>query len=90
MTEENTLAIVRGMIQDVVGDDWDFEKPITMETRINEDLELESIEFVALAERLTDRYGEEVDFASWLADMEFEEIVGLRVGDLVNYIDQCR
>ena len=90
MTEENTLAIVRGMIKDVVGDDWDFEKPITMETRINEDLELESIEFVALAERLTDRYGEEVDFASWLADMEFEEIVGLRVGDLVNYIDQCR
>lgn len=90
MTEHETLETVAGLIREVVGEDWEFAEPITMETKINEDLELESIEFVALAEKLVDRYGDEVDFPGWLADMEFEEIVELTVGDVVRYIESCR
>lgn len=90
MTERETLETVAGLIRDVVGDDWEFDEPIDMETEINEDLELESIEFVALSEKLVDRYGDEVDFTGWLADMEFEEIVELTVGDVVRYIESCR
>lgn len=90
MTERETLETVAELIREVVGDDWVFDDPITMETKINEDLELESIEFVALAEKLVDRYGDQVDFTGWLADMEFEEIVELTVGDVVRYIESCR
>jgi acyl carrier protein len=53
------------------------------------DLELESIEFVALAERMKGRYGRGVDFASWLSSMELKEIIGLEVGELVRFIVRC-
>jgi len=47
-----TLEVIRGVIEDVVGPEWSVDKPITMETSFGSDLELESIEFVALAEKL--------------------------------------
>ncbi|HEV7760951.1 MAG TPA: hypothetical protein VGO78_18225, partial [Acidimicrobiales bacterium] len=49
-------------------------------------LELESLEFVALAERLLDHYGGQVDFVAWLATMELDEIISLTVGSLVAFI----
>ena len=52
----------------------------------DEDLELESIEFVALAEQLLERYGEQVDFVGWLATMELDEIIALTVGQLVDFV----
>jgi acyl carrier protein len=60
-----------------------------METSFGSDLELESIEFVALAEKLQARY-EKVDFVRWLSEKELEEIIELKVGDVVTYIDTCR
>jgi acyl carrier protein len=88
-TTPEVLATVSTMIADVIGDDFLPETEITMETSFTDDLELESIEFVALAERLNDYYGDRVDFVDWIADMELEEIVALRVGELVEYITSC-
>ncbi|HEY7471221.1 MAG TPA: acyl carrier protein [Gemmatimonadota bacterium] len=84
-----TLEVVRGVIEDVVGPEWAVDRPITMETSFGSDLELESIEFVALAEKLQSRY-EKVDFVRWLSEKELEEIIELKVGDVVTYIDTCR
>jgi acyl carrier protein len=84
-----TLEVVRGVIEDVVGPEWAVDLPITMETSFGSDLELESIEFVALAEKLQARY-EKVDFVRWLSEKELEEIIELKVGDVVTYIDTCR
>jgi acyl carrier protein len=83
------LARVSGMVRDVIGEDWALDVPITMETSFGKDLELESIEFVALAEKLKAEYGRRVDFARWLSNMELGEIIQLRVGQLVEFIDQC-
>jgi acyl carrier protein len=90
MTEADTLQVISNMIREVVGEDWDFDEPITMDSTFNGDLELESIEFVALAERMTAHYGENVDFAAWFSELDFEEIVDLTVGDVVRYVDECR
>ena len=72
-----------------MGPEWSVDRPITMETSFGNDLELESIEFVALAEKLQARY-ERVDFVRWLSEKELEEIIQLKVGDVVTYIDECR
>jgi acyl carrier protein len=61
-----------------------------METSFGEDLELESIEFVALAERIQNEYGQSVDFVGWLSDKELEAIIALKVGDVVDFIVRCR
>lgn len=87
---EDTLGTVAGFIREVIGQEWIADHPITMETEFNKDLELESIEFVALAEHLQERYGSDVDFVGWLSEKEFEEIVELKVGDIVEYIESCR
>ena len=89
MSKDNTLAVVTEMLKSVIGEDWDLDQPITAETSFADDLELESIEFVALAEQLHERYGADVDFVSWLSGKELEEIIRLKVGDVVEYIDTC-
>jgi acyl carrier protein len=86
----DTLQIVGRMIQEVIGDDWDLDQPIAMETSFGDDLELESIEFVSLAEALKEEYGDGVDFVGWLSTKELDEIIKLKVGDVVEFIDLCR
>lgn len=87
--EERVLTDVGTMIRQVIGEDWAEEVPIDMDTSFAKDLELESIEFVALAEQLKAKFGRNVDFASWLGSMELEEILRLRVGQLVEFIVRC-
>ncbi len=84
------LADITAMIEEVIGEDWVRETPITMETSFVTDLEVESIELVALSEKIQGRYGEAVDFPSWLSGMELEEIIALTVGQLVDYIARCQ
>ena len=89
MSPESTLQTVIGMIQEVIGEDWDFDQPVTAETSFSDDLELESIEFVALAEKLQEKYGSRVDFVAWLSGKELDEIIHLKIGDVAGYIEQC-
>ncbi len=89
-SEEKILEALREMLNEAVGEDLMIDEPIGMETSFNEDLELESIEFVALAEQLQLRYGESVDFAAWISGKDLDEIIALQVGDLVRFIASCR
>jgi len=80
-----TLETLTGFLKEVMGDFAD-EMDITAETSFNADLELESIEFVHLAELMQDHYGEQLNFADWLSQKELEEIIDLTVGDVVEFI----
>ncbi len=86
---QTTLETLHTLLRDVVGEELDELGPLTVETRFGDDLELESIEFVALADRLQATYGDRVPFVDWLSTMDLDQIIALRVGDLVEYIDQC-
>lgn len=88
--QDEALTTVSRLVREVMGDADGLGGEITLETSFNEDLELESIEFVALAEKIQQHYGEKVDFAAWLASMELDRILALRVGDLVEHIVKCR
>ncbi|MFI5302389.1 MAG: phosphopantetheine-binding protein [Polyangiales bacterium] len=86
---QEVLEEVTRILREVIGEEWADELAITNETSFSGDLELESIEFVALAEKLKGVYGARVDFAGWLASMELKEILQLRVGALVDFIVRC-
>ena len=86
VTEQAVLEELERMLVDVIGDDLLLDGPLTMETSFDQDLQLESIEFVALSEKLLETYGEQVDFVSWLAEMELDEIIALTVGQLVGFV----
>jgi acyl carrier protein len=86
---EEVLQAVKSVLIDVIGEDYLLDIPITMDTAFEADLELESVEFVALAERLQERYAH-INFVDWVADMQVEELMTLRIGQLVEFITQCR
>ena len=89
-TNEDILRTVEKLVVEVAGDEILLAGPLTMETSFNRDLELESIEFVALAEKLQQRYGAEVDFVGWISTKELDQIIALTVGELVEFIASCR
>jgi acyl carrier protein len=93
MTEEERkaeiLREVARLIREVIGEEWALEAPITAATTFSQDLQVESIELVALSEKLQQRFGASVDFPGWLAGMELDEIIGLTVGQVVDFIASC-
>jgi acyl carrier protein len=90
VTQADVLTTVRKLIVEVAGEDIALLTPIEMETSFNADLELESIEFVALAEKLQLHYGASVDFVGWISTKELDQIIALTVGELVEFILSCR
>lgn len=83
------LADVAGMLRIMLDEDGLEDIEVAMDTRFTDDLELESIDLVTLAGTLQDRYGQKVNFAEFVADLELDEIIGLTVGQLVRYIVRC-
>ena len=77
---------VVAILTEVVGDDFLLDTEITPETSFSDDLALESIEFVALSEKLQERYGTRVNLVSFVADMDIDDIMAITVGKLVGYI----
>ena len=85
-TEVSVLDDVRQIISDVIGEDYVSPSDIERDTSFYADLEIESIEFVALGEALQQRYGDRLDFAAWIATLEVDEIIAMTVGQLVDQI----
>lgn len=80
------LKTVTALLREVIGEDLDQMPPVTMETSFNRELQMESIEFVAMAELIQERFGGSVDFIQWISGKELDEIINLTVGELVNFI----
>lgn len=89
VSEEVVLSCVRRHLGDVIGDPGLLSTDITMDTRFGSDLELESIEFVALASHLSTEFGDRVNFVEFLSTKDVDEIVSLTVGDVVRYVESC-
>jgi acyl carrier protein len=84
--EAAVLDVVRRLIGEVIGEEYLLDLSVEMETSFEDDLEIESIEFVKLGAKLTEHYGGKVDFAGFLADLDLDEIISMRVGTVVEYI----
>ncbi|TNE86847.1 MAG: acyl carrier protein [Deltaproteobacteria bacterium] len=88
MSREQTLRTLAGFIAEVLDDELDDDLDIDEDTSFSDDLELESIEFVALAELVQSHYGDHVDFVGWISNLELDAIIGLSVGDVVDFIER--
>jgi acyl carrier protein len=88
---EETLAEVITMIDGLLGDyalGWDDE--ITLSTTFHDDLELESVDLVTLADLLAQRYGPAVNLAEYFAEKDMDQVIAMTVGDIVAYVVQAR
>src|SRR5262245_39951530 len=83
---ESVRGTVEGTIVDVVGR-WYYEEcQAGLESTFAEDIELESMEVMEIAERLIETYDGKVDFITWFSDMDFEQLIVLTFGDVVDFI----
>ncbi|MFD3483163.1 MULTISPECIES: phosphopantetheine-binding protein [unclassified Streptomyces] len=80
--ERDITAMLRTMLEEDGLDDAE----ITRGTTFHDDLELESIDLVTLAGSLREHYGDQVNLALFIADLELHEIIALTVGELVDYV----
>jgi acyl carrier protein len=83
----DVLDQVVRILTEVVGEDFLLDTEITADTTFSDDLALESIEFVALSEKLHEHYGGQVDFVAFIGDMDINEIMSMTVGTLTGYIE---
>jgi acyl carrier protein len=77
--------MLRALLEEYGLDEEDTGE-ITMDTTFHDDLELESVDLVALSGQLREHYGDRVNFATFIAERDLEEIIALTVGELVRYI----
>ncbi|HEY0498174.1 MAG TPA: acyl carrier protein [Kutzneria sp.] len=77
---------IDGMLRQVLAELGVDDVEITEQTSFNEDLELESIDLVTLTALISERWGEPVNLAEFLADKELDEVIALKVGDLVDFV----
>jgi acyl carrier protein len=83
---EQVHDTVVSTIVDVVGQEFYDECDVTLDSTFAEDIELESMEMMEIAERLMLAYEGRVDFVAWFADMELEDIIELTLGQLIDFI----
>src|SRR5439155_26568391 len=88
--DRQVLEVITGMLRGILDEYAVDEVEITPASTFHEDLELESIDLVALAGRLQEHYGERVNLAEFLADKDLEEVIALTVGQLVRFVPGCR
>ncbi|QHY99894.1 acyl carrier protein [Streptomyces sp. S4.7] len=80
--QSDITAMLRTMLEEDGLDDAE----ITRETTFHDDLELESIDLVTLAGSLREHYGDRVNLALFIADLDLEQIIALTVGELIDYV----
>lgn len=85
-SQEQVLAVVVDTIRTTIAEDWIEDYEIGPQTRFNEDLEIESIEFVKIADAIMAKFGGGVDIVGWLSGKTIHELINLRVGDVSQYI----
>lgn len=89
LTRELVLDDLRGMLAmvlDQYGADVVELAEITEDTLFHDDLGLESIDLVAVGALLAERYGEHVNLAAHLAEFDLDEVIGMRIGLLVDFV----
>ena len=77
---------LKQFISDIIGADIVEELDVNRESNFTRDLEMDSIEIVAFAEKVKVKYGQGLDFAGWLSAMSLEQLIDLKIGDIVDFI----
>jgi acyl carrier protein len=80
----DTLREIAGLLRAVTGEDERWAAVVAPESRLEDDLRLESVEIAALGEALRERWG--VDLPAYLAGLDLDQLIDLTVGDLARLV----
>jgi acyl carrier protein len=90
LSSEEIFAVLKNFITEVIGEEFVEEMDITRESSFTRDLEMDSIEIVSFSERVKAHFGENIDFTGWLSSMDLDQLINLKLDDIINYIETCQ
>jgi acyl carrier protein len=69
-----------------LGEDWEYEGEITLETWLVKDLELESLDVVVLTTTIQNHYDATIPFAEFMSEIGHREVRDIRLDELVEFV----
>ena len=86
-TRDQILQDVLELLR-TVAKDWEFEQPLTADTRLFTDLAFESLDLVVLGATIQERFGQKFPFPEFFADIGQRAVHDLTVREWVDFIDR--
>ncbi|MDQ6481340.1 acyl carrier protein [Dyadobacter sp. LHD-138] len=90
LSNDEIFGVLNQFITEVIGEEFVDEMDITPDSSFTKDLEMDSIEIVAFSEKVKIYFGENINFTGWLSNMDLDEIISLKLSDIINYIRLCQ
>jgi acyl carrier protein len=90
--QEEKDAIFKQLVQfisEIIGADVVEELEITKESVFTKDLEMDSIEIVAFAEKVKIHYGKDIDFTKWISSLDLDELIALSLNSIVDFVAEA-
>lgn len=81
------LAELVGILDELLEELEEDPVDIDFDTTFFQDLCINSIEFIGLAEHIQEKYGDTLQFTDWFAEKSVDQIMALKLGEVVGYID---
>ena len=79
---------LRKILTELIGEDEAEILGIERESKFTADLMMDSIQIIAFAERINERYGDRVNFTAWLSKKPLKALMNLSVGDVSDFISK--
>jgi len=90
LQETDIFLLLKQFITDIIGEEFVEEMEITMQSSFTKDLEMDSIEIVAFSEKVKAYFGESIDFTGWLSSLDLDQLIALKIVDIVAYITESK
>ena len=84
-SKDEILSDLRPMIESLM-EEWEVDCEISLETKILEDLQFESIDVVAIGSAIEEHYGRGFPFAQFLSDLAEQKVSDITLGELVDFV----
>lgn len=90
LNSEEIFAVLKIFITEVIGEEFVEDMDITRESSFTRDLEMDSIEIVSFSEKVKAHFGENIDFTGWLSGMDLDQLINLKLDDIIKHIETCQ
>lgn len=86
LPSQEIFSLLKQFITDIIGEEFVEEMDVSMHSSFTKDLEMDSIEIVAFSEKVKNYFGEEIDFTGWLSNLDLDQLINLKMEDIVHFI----
>jgi acyl carrier protein len=86
LNHDEVIAELIGIVNQVLGPDMAMILEVRADSSFVRDLEMDSIQIVAVAQKLQERYGVQNDLMSWLSKQSLRHLMTMTLADVAAHV----